>query len=285
MGVIASKKETEEIKNKIQEFLKNNLLLKLNSEKTKIIHNSNLVRFLGYDVSVMRCDTRTSVNGKIGLWLPYDIMKNFIIDNRYGEFVRDPDTGKPKLKGIHKPEMAYLDEFEILAQYNYKIRGFYNYYRLALNVSKMGNYNYIWKTSFFRTLAGKYKTKCGKLYRNKNYFQNKMMGITYNNKFYALWNGPFTTADEISSGRNVDMVENINRYFNSTSYIKRLEAKVCDHCGDTDGPFEIHHVNKLKHVKKKKTLSNWEKAMISRQMKVVTLCVKCHDKLHAGKLN
>ena len=65
------------------------------------------------------------------------------------------------------------------------------------------------------------------------------------------------------------------------SLIKRMEAHICEFCGNTDGPFEIHHVKKLKDLKGK---SNWEKLMISRHRKTLVLCVSCHDKLHAGKL-
>ena len=288
VGVIASKKEAEEIKNKIQEFLGNKLKLELNKEKIKILHNSEKIKFLGYELSVIRCESNPKINGQIGLWLPYEVCKNFIIDNRFGKFVCDSKTGKPKLKAIHRPEMNNLDELEILMQYNSKIRGLYNYYKMASNVCKLARFNYICQLSFLKTLANKYKTSCKKLYDNKNYNHRNNstahIGITYNNKFYEFFNGPFTVVKHIKYEQNIDVVENINKYFGRTSLIKRMEASECEWCHTKEGPFEVHHIKKLKDLKNKKRLHSWEKLMISRRRKTMILCTHCHDKLHAGKL-
>ena len=45
---------------------------------------------------------------------------------------------------------------------------------------------------------------------------------------------------------------------------------------------EIHHVRKLKDLSGRK---QWEIAMIGRKRKTMALCIDCHDKLHAGKLD
>ncbi|EEU95513.1 hypothetical protein FAEPRAA2165_02965, partial [Faecalibacterium duncaniae] len=47
-------------------------------------------------------------------------------------------------------------------------------------------------------------------------------------------------------------------------------------------PLEIHHIRKLKDLSGRK---QWEIAMIGRKRKTMALCVYCHDKLHAGKLD
>lgn len=282
VGVIASRKEAEEIKNKIQEFLKNKLKLELNEEKTKIVHNSEKIRFLGYDLTVYTSNVeRKQMNGLIHLWLPYEVCKSFIIDNRFGKFVCDAQTGKPKLRGECRKELTNIDELEILMQYNAKIRGLYNYYKMASNVCKLNGFNYICQLSFLRTLANKYKTSCAKLYKNKNYCKNKHIGITYNDKFYEFFNGPFNVVKTIKYEEDIDVIENTNKYFGRTSLIQRLEANKCEFCGDEKGPFEVHHVKKLKDLKGK---APWEKLMIARRRKTIVLCLSCHDKLHAGKL-
>lgn len=284
IGVIASKKEAEEIKNKVQEFLKDQLKLELNEEKTKIIHNSEKVRFLGYNITVCRSLDRPTMNGAIHLWLPHEVCKDFVINNRFGKFVCDKQTGKPKLWGICRPEMKNLDELEILMQYNAKIRGLYNYYKMASNVCKLAGFNYICQLSFLKTLAAKYNCSCKKLYDNKNYCYRKNgahIGITYQGKFHEFFNGPFRVVKIIKYEPHIDVMENTNKYFVRTSLIQRLEAHRCEFCGDTEGPFEVHHVRKLKDLKNK---ANWEKLMISRNRKTMVLCTSCHDKLHAGKL-
>lgn len=284
VGVIASKEEAEEIKQKIQEFLRNELKLELNEEKTKVVHNSKLVKFLGYELTVMHDADQRTINGGIILWMPYQVRKDFIINNSFGKFTQDKNNGKSRFKGTARPEMMNLEELEILMQYNSRIRGLYNYYKMASNICKLAEFNYICQQSFLKTLAAKYKTSCAKLYKNKNYCKNKHIGITYNDKFYEFFNGPFNVVKIIKYEKNIDMIENINKYFNRTSLIKRMEANECEWCHSKKGPFEVHHVKKLKNLKNKKHLQNWEKLMIARNRKTIILCLSCHDKLHAGKL-
>ena len=47
----------------------------------------------------------------------------------------------------------------------------------------------------------------------------------------------------------------ITMYTKTTSLITKMEAHKCEFCGNTDSPFEIHHIKKLKNLKGK---SNWE---------------------------
>lgn len=285
IGVIASRKEAEEIMNLIKDFLKDELKLNLSSKKSKIVHNSENINFLSYDISVMKSDSYKMINGKIGLFLPYKTTINFIINNQFGKFITDFKTGKSKIKGTHIASAINDEELEILHIYNTKIRGFYNYYKMASNICKLDNFIYIIQLSFLRTLANKYKTTCAKLYKNPNYTKRKngktIIGITYNDKFYELFNGPFTVVKNIQYNKNIDIIENVNRYFGRTSLIDRLNANKCEYCHDTKGPFEVHHIKKLKDLKGKPT---WEKFMISRKRKTMVLCKSCHDKLHAGTL-
>ena len=59
-------------------------------------------------------------------------------------------------------------------------------------------------------------------------------------------------------------------------------AQECEWCGTQQGPFEVHHVRKLKNLKGK---AEWEVLMIARQRKTMVLCRKCHVDLHAGRLS
>lgn len=285
IGIIGTKEETKIILNLIEEFTKDKLYLNLNLNKTKIVHNGKLIRFLGYDISVMKSKSRKTVNGGIALYLPYEKAVNFIISNKFGKFETNPKSGKPMLKAIHLNTAINDDELEILNIFNTKLRGFYHYYKLASNVYKLVGFGYITRLSFLRTLAAKYKSSCAKLLANKNYKQKingiNNIGITYKNKFYELFTGPFEVDKSVSSNYKIDIIENINKYFDNTGLIKRLEAKECEYCHNTNGPFEVHHIKKLKNLKGK---SAWEKHMIARRRKTIVLCKECHDKLHAGKL-
>ena len=195
IGIIASKKEAKDIETKIKDFLKDELILELNADKTKLRHNSEKIIFLGYEIFVMKSDVKKVINGKIGLYMPYKVAINFIINNKIGKWVQDKTTGKKKLKGIPRLEMVNDEDLEILQAYNSQIRGLYNYYCMANNVSKLNGFGQISQDSFLRTLATKYKTKCAKLYKNKKYskqIRNRtIVGITYKDEFKEYFDGPF----------------------------------------------------------------------------------------------
>lgn len=285
LSVIGSHKDAMIIKDKLKNYLTENLKLTLSEEKTKVTHNREKIKFLGYEISVTKMGNKPTINGVVCLWLPYEVMKRFIIDNRFGKFVCDAQTGKPKLKAIHRPELMVDDELEILKFYNAKIKGIYNYYKMASNVCKMNGFNYICQLSFFRTLAGKYKTSCAKLYSNPRYNKrangSSHIGITYKNKFYEFFNGPFNVVKSGRYDKDVDIIKTGFKEIGRSSLIQRLEAQQCEIDPTHPGPYEVHHIKKLKDLKGK---SFWEKMMISRKRKTIVLCRTCHHKLHAGKL-
>jgi group II intron reverse transcriptase/maturase len=300
IGTIGPKQDILEFKKQVNFFLKNNLKLELSEEKTKILHKDDKVRFLGYDINVAQnCSNRRN-NGKVNLSVPYDIMINFILDHRTGKWWNNPKSGKDELKAIHRPELINLTVLEIAKQYNFQIKGLYEYYKLANNVYKLSNFNYIHIISYMRTLAAKFKTSRAKLYKNPNY--NSIIKVNKNNKlvnkkvvgckyrlkdgtenFQAIFNGPFEKQNYFKDKDNCkDLINNLCKYSARTSLISRLEANECEYCHDKTGPFEVHHVRHLKNIKSGK--ANHEKLMISRQRKTLVLCKSCHTKLHSGNL-
>jgi Reverse transcriptase (RNA-dependent DNA polymerase) len=76
LGFAGPKSEAEAIRDRLSAFLAQELGLELSAEKTLITHASTeKARFLGYDISVVQCDTkitgnRRSVNGGIALRMP-----------------------------------------------------------------------------------------------------------------------------------------------------------------------------------------------------------------------
>lgn len=255
------------------------------SNNINLYYNSEKVRFLNYDIIVVRNDQKKLYNGKIKLSVPYDIMVNFIISNRFGKWWKSPLSGKDELKAIHRPELINLDPLEIMYNFHDKIKSLYNYYKLAENVYKLCNFGYIVTTSYMRTLCAKYKTSRAKLYANKNFRQNKRVGYLCNNKFYELYQGPYKKVRCFKFEKNIDIKPDMHKYYSRNSLIKRIETSKngkCYYCGNIDGPFHEHHTNKIKNMDKSNPF--WKKLLISRQRKTITLCKNCHYKLHAGKL-
>lgn len=317
IGLIGSKKEAEEIKQHLSKFIKSELNLDLSQEKMLITHNSKKVRFLGYDIFVAnknegkvalvensgRRIRKRVDSGNIKLSLPHDILKNFLISKDYIKITNDG-----RWKGKHRPYLLVNDPLEIVRQYNAEFGGFYQYFKLAFDVKeKLGSVHQLVQHSFTRTLAGKFKTKVSKLrdyeielngHKYKAYVDGKDWGVRYkdkndNVKFAELfpfrniivvkelpWNDPKANV--------IDEKHIINNYIR-TSIIDRLEARECEWCGDKEGPFEVHHIRKLKDIKNKKSKETWELMHIYRNRKQMVLCGhgsknNCHHKLHQGKL-
>jgi hypothetical protein len=75
--------------------------------------------------------------------------------------------------------------------------------------------------------------------------------------------------------------------------LDRLHASECECCGfksEKREDFEIHHIRKLKDVKKKyskrgEAIPKWVLAMSSMNRKTLIVCKQCHLDIHRGNVN
>ncbi|MDQ8738588.1 group II intron reverse transcriptase/maturase [Paenibacillus sp. LHD-38] len=222
---------------------------------------------------------RRTSNGHIRLFVPKEAwvgkVKNLgaLKINNNGEW-----------KILHRG-LQPLDDFEILSIYNAEIRGLYNYFMLANNVSVLGKFHYIMSFSMYKTFASKYRTSVYKIL-NK-YKVNGVFSIRYRTKngikTSMLYNQGFRqNLNNVQKHLAVDYEPNTWAFKGRSSLIRRLVAETCEWCGCSGMPLEMHHIRKLKDVKGK---NKWERKMIERRRKTMALCIKCHDDLHAGRLD
>ncbi|MEF3309383.1 reverse transcriptase domain-containing protein [Paenibacillus sp. GYB004] len=289
IGIIGSKKDADLIKKDVADFLKNRLNLELSQDKTLITHNDSKVRFLGYDIGIVK--DNTSKKGKDGtknkvynmrpeLFVPSGLVRNKLLQLRV---LRIKQSGQ--WSAVHRSEFVNHDDLEIISQYNSEIRGLYEYYKLARNVYSLQSFKYIMEYSMYKTFANKYKSSISKIITK--YSINGEFGIVYSTKrgikTRFLYNEGFKR-DLTSSAAslNIDNMQNPFQYSSRGSLIERLLARKCEWCGREDISLEMHHIKKLKDLKGKKT---WEKFMIARHRKTIALCKDCHVSLHAGKLD
>ena len=296
IALIGSKEEAEKVKADIKSFLQDKLSLKLSDEKTKITIATNKARFLGYDLYVARSDdykkTKSgskarTITGHIMLSMPYDCMRDFVFENRYAKEI----SNKGSKNTWKRTMLRNIDDLEILSIYNAEIRGFYQYYKYAYDVSRLGNIYNLAYFSFVKTLANKYKTSCYKILsdnvKGKSFKQDNKLGVYYTKKdkicFREFVPNSFKTCKDKVGNENVDNKSQVIQYMNSRTGLEaRLKAGKCEYCGTQTSALEVHHVRKLKNLKGKK---RWEILMISRKRKTMVLCKKCHDDLHAGRLD
>jgi group II intron reverse transcriptase/maturase len=81
LGFTGPKAEAEEIKQRLAEFLRDELKLELSQDKTLITHaRTGAARFLGYEITVQHNDTKKTgryrrINGQVALRVPLDVIK------------------------------------------------------------------------------------------------------------------------------------------------------------------------------------------------------------------
>ena len=168
IGVIGSKKDAIAVKEAIKRFLADTLHLEMSEEKTKITHSSEKVRYLGYDFCVNRSknakrtktgDLKNPWYGKVFLYMPKEKWIKKAMDKGAIQVKRDPITGKETWRPMPRTDLMNLNDAEIVARFNSEIRGMYNFYRIAENVSTLHRYQYMARYSMLKTLAGKHRKK------------------------------------------------------------------------------------------------------------------------------
>lgn len=278
------------VKEELTKFLTTKLNLELSQEKTLITHSSNKAKFLGYEITVSRQQqlkkrsdgaiSRT-VSAKCFLYVPTDAWVNKLKSLQALNIKKD-GSWMP----VHRAYLKDYDDLEIVSIYNAEIRGMYNYYKLANNASVLNKFYYVMKYSMFKTYGNKYQISIAKVC-NK-FRTNGKFGIRYQtqngNKIRYFYDEGFkrVNTSSIENNSNIDEIVTALSFQVGESLIKRLKSHKCEWCNAEDIKLEMHHIKKLKDLKGRK---KWEQFMIVRKRKTIALCVKCHDLLHAGKLD
>ncbi len=289
LGVIGSKGDAVEIMEKLKTFLSERLRLKHSETKTGLKHNSEVIRFLGYDISIINsekvrkmviggrhCKRRTG-KGHVSLYAPYARLQKFATERLYGNWeLMDPR---------HKPFLMQAKEHEIIQQYTTEMRGIAEYYKLADNYSKaIGRLYFLAQGSFLKTIAAKHQTTVHKISSALNrggYMAVRVPRRDGEVKECKLFHPRDVNRDYIEDAR-VDFPMLTFQFTSSTELLQRMEARKCEYCEAEEGYFEVHHVRKLADIHKGK--APWERFMIARRRKTLILCIRCHDLLHAGTL-
>jgi len=298
--IIGSKEMAQEVRDTIGKYLRDNLRLELSMEKTKITNlGEKRVRFLGYDIVRAKENTkvaentngikRKSINGTIQLLVPGEV-----IEEQLKPFVANG-------KSIHHNARINDPVLDIINTYNSEIRGLYNYYCLANDVSKkIGKFRYYHYLSMIKTIARKEKSSVRKVIkkygvdvrRKVGTGTRKIVGVKYKTKeeekIMTYFNEPLKKIERPREDCADRIVIDIP---NRSQLLTRLNGKVCELCGKEGAhiKLEVHHVRKLKDVKKKYAkrgvqMPEWVDRMARMRRKTLVLCKECHRKIHAGTI-
>ena len=289
LGFSGPKDEVAIIKDKVAKFLRDDLNLELNNEKTLVTHaRDESAMFLGYEIKVVyensKHDSRgyRSINGMIGLRVPEKVAREKC--SRYMK------NGKP----IHIGSRTVDTDYDIITRYQAELRGIVQYYKMAYNLNIFSHLRYIMERSLTKTLACKYKTTTSKI--RKKYASvlstkdgnRKVIKVEVKRELpkkpliayfgavslkWKKWNDRVSINDKpITIG------------FQRNSIVERLLAQECELCDATDN-IEVHHINKLADLSRGdcKQIPKWKQMMITRQRKTLVVCKPCHVDIHRGQ--
>lgn len=286
LGFSGPKAEAVEIKQRIGEFLRDELKLELSAEKTLITHaRTEKARFLGYDIVAQHANdrltrSRRSVNGVIGLRVPEEA-----ITRRCSLYMR---CGEP----ASRPEMLQDQDFTIISKYQAEYRGVVQYYLLASNVYRLGRLRWVMETSLLKTLAGKHQATVSATARKYKAVMETSQGPRVcfrvvvergeDKKPLTAWFGGIPLKRQ-REAKPLDRAPILATTGNEL--IQRLLAGSCELCGSPKR-LEVHHIRKLADLNKPGRTEKpaWVRMMAMRRRKTLVICRPCHESTHAGRL-
>ena len=285
IGVIGSKADCEQIKADITEYMMSSLKLELSAEKTLITHAKENAKFLGFDITVRTLDVFKRNNkgikkrefvGKVMLMLSSETVRDKLRSYDAVKFTNE--NGKDVWKPKSREKMVGMKPEDILAQFNLEIKGFYNYYCIANNVSSTcADFGYIMEYSLYMTLGQKLRRHVGQI-RDK-YRKGKDFVIPYkdakgNERFRILYKEGFKRKSAFTD----DFLDRTpcTMYVPKPSLAERLKQQTCEMCGATDANVVMHHLRTLVGLKGD---TSWGKLMLSKHRKTLVVCESCYAKI------
>lgn len=286
IGFVGPKEEAKEIKRQLAVFLRGELKLELSEEKTLITHARNdTARFLGYEVHTLHADDKHDyrgqrcINGRMGLRIPADVIRT--------KCTKYMKHGKP----IHLMQRTNDSAYSIVAQYQLEYRGVVQYYRLAYNLHRLSRLKWVMETSLTRTLARKFKTSRGKIYKKFKTIHQNEHGI-YKVIEVKAEQGPGKKAMVARFGgvplrwnKWVTIGDSTKPIWSKRSeVIERLLAQKCELCESEDN-IEVHHIRRLADLEcnGRSNKPQWVKVMAARRRKTLVVCQGCHNDIHYGR--
>lgn len=282
VAIIGPKALAVEIKQKISAFLKDRLHLTLSEDKTLITHHTRKAQFLGFDITINHDTQYTTKDtlgriwrsrlGRVGLEIPGKVQRQW--RRRYCK------KGKPA------PRIQLLNHslHDIITAYGLELRGLYNYYAPAHNVSaRLYPLKWVMNQSLCKTLAAKLNISVRQAAKRFRY-EGQAVGLGYITErpgrkplhatfgTHSMRHQPFSPRPDLDQLRLT--------YHPRTQLVDRLNANQCELCGATQH-IEVHHIRAMKDVKERP--EDWAKLMAAIRRKTLVVCRDCHHKIHTGQ--
>ena len=291
LGFIGPKAEAEQIKQRLAVFLRDDLKLELNEDKTLITHaRTGAAKFLGYEITVQHANKKISrggrvdrgpraTNGKIALRVPKTVIKT-----KCASYL---EHGKP----AHQPHLMSLNDHDIVRLYGAQYRGVVQYYLLAGDVWRLDRLKGVMLTSMLKTLAAKHRSSVTKMARKhattvstpygpRRCFEARIER-TNRKPLIARFGGIPLKRQKKAVINDRPPVPLTHRQ--GSQLINRLRKGRCEIC-DQRTNIQVHQVRKLADlITPGRPQPAWMETMAKMRRKTLVVCGACHETIHTGK--
>jgi|SRR5882724_1974423 len=291
LGFTGPRAEAEQIRQRLATFLRDDLKLELNQDKTLITHaRTSAARFLGYEITVQHANGKISrggrinrgmraTNGKISLRVPLPVIKASCAPYLV--------HGKPS----HLSHLKDLSDRDIVALFGAQYRGIVQYYLLASDVWRLDRLKGVMLTSMLKTLAARHRSTVTKMARKhmatiatphgpRRCFEARTQrdgrkplvarfgGIPLKRQRKAVIDD--RPAAPLTRPRGSQL-------------INRLRAGRCELC-EHKASVQVHQVRKLADLAAAgQPQPAWAQLMARKRRKTLVVCPTCHNTIHAGQ--
>ncbi|MPY57181.1 maturase [Streptomyces spongiae] len=284
LGFTGPKAEAEQIKQRLGQFLRDELKLELSQEKTLITHaRTRAARFLGYEITTQHNDTKKTgryrrVNGQVALRVPRDVIK--------AKCAPYTDRGKP----AKKTALINSSDHAIVATFGTVYRGVVQYYLLAGDVFRLHRLQWVMETSMLKTLAAKHRSSVSKMAAKHKARIDTPNGprVCFEARIERKNRTPLVArfgGIPLQRQRAAELAdrEPVRVDYPQKELIARLLADTCETCG-SKGNVQVHHVRALADLAHAGWQpSDWTRVMLHRRRKTVVACDICHDRIHSER--
>jgi group II intron reverse transcriptase/maturase len=297
IGFVGTKAEAEEVKADIEKFLIDTLKFQINKEKSSINHSENdgimfLGTFVKYLPNKVTVDPNHNQPGEIRQ------LKSVAINQpqlrapieRLLEKAATNGFAKKKENGTYRAtscrRLASLEDKAIVNRFSSIIRGILNYYSFVNSRSDLWPVVSLFRKSCALTLADKHKLGTAAQAFKRYGPKLKVQGISPKDVTELFYPESLKTTGKFSLGKSVKIglvtstsidIEMAAVSGSYSSNLKTSDSCQYDGCSSTVN-LEEHHVNSQANISQK--LSAFEKSLIAKKRKTITLCREHHKILH-----
>lgn len=295
LAMTCSKKEALATKEKIKNYLKDQLKMNLDEQKTSITPVSKGYKFLGFEIRIEQTKPKiTKVLQKTSAGIFQRVYRR--TTSRLITIEPDSDRILKRFRLLKmcnkenfpmgKPNWTSYNEFQIVQKYAQIMRGIFNYYKPCGRLSRLYHISYILQYSCAKTIAMRKKVSLPQVFKTYG------LNLTVKNTIQGTKNERIATQQfydiiKLRQMKKSKPAENFITPVETDPFrIRehwRTKFKVyneCCICGATKN-IQLHHINSIASLKKKKDNAAAIRSQINRLQ--IPVCHSCHKDITHGK--